>query len=160
MLALKEKYSINEHDLVICLISGGGSALMPCPVEGISLGDKQKITELLLKCGAEIREINSVRKHLSKISGLTKESLISEGFCVKGEAHILAVEIGDESMALEISKKLLEKDIFVLAARYPTVPLHKAILRIGMTALHTEEDVENLVSTLKEVYEKIEKAYR
>jgi len=69
MLALKEKYSINGHDLVICLISGGGSALMPCPVEGISLGDKQKITELLLKCGAEIHEINAVRKHLSKIKG-------------------------------------------------------------------------------------------
>ena len=107
-----------------------------------------------------ISQYEKQRKHLSKISGLTKESLISEGFCVKGEAHILAVEIGDESIALEISKKLLEKDIFVLAARYPTVPLHKAILRIGMTALHTEEDAEKLVSTLKEVYEKIEKAYR
>lgn len=69
MLALKEKYSINENDLVICLLSGGGSALMPCPVDGISLGDKQKTTELLLKCGAEIHEINAVRKHLSKIKG-------------------------------------------------------------------------------------------
>ncbi len=69
MLALKDRHSINDNDLVICLISGGGSALMPCPVDGISLEDKQKTTELLLKCGAEIHEINAVRKHLSRIKG-------------------------------------------------------------------------------------------
>ncbi len=97
-----------------------------------------------------ISQCEKQRKHLSKISGLTKESLVYEGFCVKGDAHILAIEIGDESRALEISEKLLEKNIFVLPARYPTVPLNKAILRIGMTALHTEEDVKKLVSSLKE----------
>ncbi|MBU4415007.1 MAG: 8-amino-7-oxononanoate synthase [Proteobacteria bacterium] len=107
-----------------------------------------------------ISQCEKRRKHLHEISSLTKESLIGDGFCVKGDAHILAVEIGDESRALEISEKLLEKNIFVLPARYPTVPLHKAILRIGMTALHTEEDVEKLVSSLKEVYGKIEKADR
>ena len=69
MLALKERYSIDETDLVICLISGGGSALMPCPVDGVDLKDKQAITELLLGCGAEIHEINTVRKHLSKTKG-------------------------------------------------------------------------------------------
>jgi glycerate 2-kinase len=69
MLALKEKYHISGDDLVICLISGGGSALMPCPIDGISLEDKQRMTELLLKCGAEIHEINAVRKHLSRIKG-------------------------------------------------------------------------------------------
>lgn len=69
MLALKEKHSINDNDLVICLISGGGSALIPCPIDGISLEDKQRTTELLLECGAEIHEINAVRKHLSRIKG-------------------------------------------------------------------------------------------
>ncbi len=69
MLALKEKHSINANDLVLCLISGGGSALMPCPVDGITLEDKQAVTGLLLECGAEIQEINAVRKHLSKIKG-------------------------------------------------------------------------------------------
>ncbi len=97
-----------------------------------------------------ISQCEKQRKHLSKISSLTKESLVYEGFCVKGDAHILAIEIGDESRALEISEKLLEKNIFVLPARYPTVPLNKAILRIGMTALHSEEDVKKLVSSLKE----------
>ena len=69
MLALKQRYSLNENDLVICLISGGGSALMPYPVDGVSLEDKQNITELLLTSGAEIGEINTLRKHLSKIKG-------------------------------------------------------------------------------------------
>lgn len=69
MLALRERYSINEHDLILCLISGGGSALMPYPVDEIDLADKQKITQLLLSSGAEIDEINAVRKHLSEIKG-------------------------------------------------------------------------------------------
>jgi hydroxypyruvate reductase len=56
-------------DLIICLISGGGSALMPLPVKGLSLSDKQKATQLLLNCGARIHEINSLRKHLSAIKG-------------------------------------------------------------------------------------------
>lgn len=69
MLALKEQYSINENDLVICLISGGGSALMPCPVDEISLEDKQEMTGLLVEKGPTIQEINAVRKHLSKMKG-------------------------------------------------------------------------------------------
>jgi len=69
MLALKHRYSIGINDFVICLVSGGGSALLPYPVDGISLTEKQIITELLLVSGAEIEEINAVRKHLSKIKG-------------------------------------------------------------------------------------------
>jgi glycerate 2-kinase len=69
MLALKRRYSIGENDLVICLISGGGSALMPHPVDGVGLRDKQQITELLIGSGADIDEINVVRKHLSKVKG-------------------------------------------------------------------------------------------
>jgi len=69
MLDLKDKHSIIDKDLVICLVSGGGSALMPCPTSNISLEDNQKTTQLLLNCGAEIHEINAVRKHLSGIKG-------------------------------------------------------------------------------------------
>ena len=58
-----------EKDLVICLISGGGSALLPSPTEGISLEDKQRMTNLLLECGANINEINAIRKHISKLKG-------------------------------------------------------------------------------------------
>jgi glycerate-2-kinase len=59
----------SRDDLVICLISGGGSALMPLPAKGLRLSDKQKTTQLLLKSGARIDEINTVRKHLSEIKG-------------------------------------------------------------------------------------------
>ncbi len=61
--------SADEKTLVLCLISGGGSALMPLPVKGITLEDKQKTTQVLLECGATIHEINTVRKHLSAIKG-------------------------------------------------------------------------------------------
>ncbi len=56
-------------DLVLGLISGGGSALSPAPVQGISLDDKQAVTRLLLECGATIQEINAIRKHLSRLKG-------------------------------------------------------------------------------------------
>lgn len=69
MLALKPKYAITQNDLILCLISGGGSALMPCPLESISLSDKQHVTKLLVSCGANINEINVVRKHLSRTKG-------------------------------------------------------------------------------------------
>ena len=56
-------------DLLICLISGGASALMPLPADGVTLEQKQDITRQLLACGATIHEINAVRKHLSAIKG-------------------------------------------------------------------------------------------
>ncbi len=56
-------------DLVLCVISGGGSALLPAPAGGITLREKTTVTDLLLRSGATIREINAVRKHLSRIKG-------------------------------------------------------------------------------------------
>ncbi|MCK9229187.1 MAG: glycerate kinase [Syntrophales bacterium] len=56
-------------DLVLCLISGGGSALMPLPAGNLTLSHKQALTKELLNCGATIHEINSLRKHLSAIKG-------------------------------------------------------------------------------------------
>ncbi|MBA4018329.1 MAG: glycerate kinase [Pirellula sp.] len=56
-------------DLVICLISGGGSALLPAPVDGVTLADKQAVTRFLSAAGANITELNTVRKALSRIKG-------------------------------------------------------------------------------------------
>jgi len=58
-----------EGDLVFCVITGGASALMPLPAEGIDLDDKKTVTNLLLNCGATIDEINAVRKHISAVKG-------------------------------------------------------------------------------------------
>ena len=61
--------NLGPDDLVICLISGGGSALLPLPGEGVTLDDKQAINRSLLKSGATISEMNCVRRHLSGIKG-------------------------------------------------------------------------------------------
>jgi hydroxypyruvate reductase len=57
------------EDLVIFLLSGGGSALLPFPADGIALKEKQGVTQLLLDCGADIKEINTIRKHISLVKG-------------------------------------------------------------------------------------------
>ena len=58
-----------DKDLVICLISGGGSALLPSPAGDLTLEDKQGVTKALLECGANIHEINSIRKQISAVKG-------------------------------------------------------------------------------------------
>jgi len=67
MLAIAEQ--AEKDDLIICLISGGGSSLMPLPRGNISLKDKQELTSALLKSGAAVSEVNTVRKHISDFKG-------------------------------------------------------------------------------------------
>jgi glycerate 2-kinase len=67
ILALTQ--GLTEDDLVLCLISGGGSALLTLPCDGLTLEDKQRINRQLLESGAHIGEMNTVRKHLSRIKG-------------------------------------------------------------------------------------------
>ncbi|RPI26823.1 MAG: glycerate kinase [Acidobacteria bacterium] len=68
LLSLLDR-TVSSQDLLIVLLSGGGSALAPAPVSGVSLDDKKRTTSLLLRCGATIHEMNCVRKHLSRIKG-------------------------------------------------------------------------------------------
>ena len=67
ILALTQ--GLTADDLVLCLISGGGSALLTLPADGLTLADKQSVNKALLKSGANIAEMNCVRKHLSRIKG-------------------------------------------------------------------------------------------
>jgi hydroxypyruvate reductase/glycerate 2-kinase len=69
MINLTKNYSLTKKDLIICLVSGGGSSLMTYPFEGIKLGELREVNNLLIECGAEIEEINLVRKSLSRIKG-------------------------------------------------------------------------------------------
>jgi 8-amino-7-oxononanoate synthase len=96
------------------------------------------------------------RKRLNEISQWMKDELNREGFRVKGDAHILAIEIGKEAKTTSLARMLFENNIYALPARYPTVPLNKAIIRICMTALHTEEDVKAFISRLTEAYRKLD----
>ncbi len=81
-----------EKDLLICVISGGGSALMPLPAAGLTLEEKKAITRELLACGATIDEMNAVRKHLSRIKGGRLAELAAPATIV---ALILSDVVGD-----------------------------------------------------------------
>jgi len=85
--------SAGRDDLVVCLISGGASALLPLPAEGITLEEKQATTRLLLACGATIHEINAVRKHISRIKGGQLARLAAPATV---EALLLSDVIGDD----------------------------------------------------------------
>ena len=82
-----------RHDLIICLISGGGSALLSVPAPGLTLAQKQATTQVLLACGATIHEINTVRKHLSAIKG---GRLAKAAFPARMIALILSDVVGDD----------------------------------------------------------------
>src|SRR5215203_2494914 len=74
--------ALQQDDTLVCLISGGGSALVTAPYDGITLEDMQALTSLLLACGARIDEINTIRRHLDRVKGgglvrATKAKVIS-----------------------------------------------------------------------------------
>jgi glycerate 2-kinase len=82
-----------SKDLVMCLISGGASALLPCPLPPMTLEEKQRLTGELLRCGANIHELNTVRKHISRIKGGRLAEAAAPAAVV---ALILSDVIGDD----------------------------------------------------------------
>ena len=87
---------LGPRDLLVVLLSGGASSLLPAPVAGVTLADKQRTTQKLLRCGANIGDINIVRKHLSRIKGgrlaeLTKATVVTV---------ILSDVLGDDLSAI------------------------------------------------------------
>jgi glycerate 2-kinase len=87
----------DENDLVLFLISGGGSALFPGPADGLALADKQWTTQMLLQSGATIQEINAVRKHISKLKGGRFAKLVAPAQLV---SLILSDVVGDSLEAI------------------------------------------------------------
>jgi glycerate 2-kinase len=87
---------LTARDLLIVLLSGGASSLLPAPVSGVKLADKQRVTEQLLRCGAGIAEVNTVRKHLSKLKG-GRLAALSDARIV---TLILSDVIGDQLSAI------------------------------------------------------------
>ena len=95
MLQMVQEFTAN--DLVLCLISGGGSALMALPAEGVTLEEKQVVNQTLLRSGATISEMNIVRKHLSQIKG----GRLARA-CVPAKLHTLIISdvVGDDLSAI------------------------------------------------------------
>jgi len=86
-----------EMDRVLVLVSGGGSALLPAPVEGLSLSEKAEVNRLLLGAGLEIGMINAVRQHLSRLKG---GGLLRQAAPAPVTALILSDVIGDDMRAI------------------------------------------------------------
>lgn len=119
ILALKNDYAIGVGDLVICLISGGASSLLASSVDAINLHDKQATTKLLLESGAEINEVNIVRKHLSKIKGGQLANFFAP-------ARVLSLVISDVrgdkleviGSGLTVSDPSTFKDVMLILEKY------------------------------------------
>src|SRR6266849_5620707 len=99
-------------DLVICLISGGASALLPLPAPPITLEEKQAVTKLLLASGANIHEINAVRKHISRIKG---GQLARMAYPARVMALILSDVIGDDLDVIGSGMTAPDASTFVIA---------------------------------------------
>ncbi len=98
-----------EDDLVLFFLSGGGSALLPYPVSNINLLEKIKINQLLLNSGANIIEINTVRKHLSKIKG---GNLLRMCYPAKVHSLILSDVVGDDLSSISSGPTVPDQTTF------------------------------------------------
>jgi hydroxypyruvate reductase len=103
-----------RDDLVLCLISGGASALLPLPAPPLSLEEKQEVTRLLLACGADIHEFNAVRKHLSRIKG---GQLARLAWPATVEALLLSDVIGDDPGVIGSGPAAADASTFADVAR-------------------------------------------
>lgn len=101
-----------SNELVLVLISGGGSALIPYPVDSITLDEKITTTNLLLSCGATIGEINCVRKHLSQMKGGHLAKMI---FPAKCHALILSDVLGDDLSVIASGTTVADESTFAEA---------------------------------------------
>lgn len=121
ILALTQ--SAGPDDLVLCLISGGGSALLALPADGLTLADKQAVNRALLSSGATIREMNTVRKHLSSIKG---GRLAAAAWPARVVTLLLSDVPGDDPSIIASGPTVADPSTFAEAravlARYAIVP--------------------------------------
>jgi glycerate 2-kinase len=115
-------------DLVVCLISGGGSALMVSPVPGVSLADLQALTSALLASGATIDEINAVRKHLDVIKGGGLARLAAPANLV---ALILSDVVGDELDVIASGPTVPDRSTFAQA--WQSLERHGLLGQVAIT---------------------------
>jgi hydroxypyruvate reductase len=120
----------SENDLVFCLLSGGGSALLPAPSPGITLGEKQQLTSLLLECGASIDEINVIRKHISRLKGGQLARLVAPATLI---TLVLSDVVGDRLDAIASGPTVPDpstfQDCLDIVARYDLLARLPASIR-------------------------------
>jgi hydroxypyruvate reductase len=127
--------SAGEGDLVIVLISGGASSLLVKPASNISLKEKQKLTDALLKSGADISEINTVRKHISEVKG---GRLAEIAYPAKVLSLILSDVVGDRTDVIGSGPTAEDpttfSDSLKILERYEIVPPESILLYLKMGA--------------------------
>ena len=124
--------SAGPDDLVLCLISGGGSALLALPAEGITLADKQAVNRALLSSGADIGEMNAVRKHLSAIKG---GRLAAAAWPAELVALAISDVPGDEASVIASGPTVADPSTFAdaraILARYGIAPPETVARRLA-----------------------------
>jgi glycerate 2-kinase len=132
-----------EGDLVLVLISGGGSALLELPLEGLHLSDLQQVNELLLRSGAPIQEINTVRKQLSRIKGGGLGSMAAPA---KTAALILSDVVGDPLDVIAsgptVRSETSIKDAWTVLQRYDLLSKVPGVLKEILERFSDEVDTK------------------
>jgi len=103
---------LGRDDLLLVLLSGGASALLPSPAEGLTLEDKARTTALLLRAGATIHELNAVRKHLSRLKG---GGLVRAAFPARVVTLVLSDVVGDDLSTIASGPTVPDGTTFALA---------------------------------------------
>ena len=148
-----------KDDLVFSLISGGGSALLPLPADGIKLSEKQTVTKMLLNCGATIHEINAVRKHLSRVKGGQLARLASPATVIN---LMLSDVVGDDMDTIASGPFVPDSSTFeevtVILAKYKLMkkvpPAVRSLLKKGLigqipeTPKSGEPEFENVTNLI------------
>jgi len=138
-------------ECVLVLISGGGSALIPYPVDSISLDEKIATTNLLLSCGATIHEINCVRKHLSQLKGGHLAKIISPAKC---HALILSDVLGDDLSVIASGTTVADESTFaeaiaILKSKNVWNDAPQSVKNyLKQAILETPKVIENVTNTL------------
>ncbi len=127
-----------KDDFILCLISGGASALLPFPAQPITLEEKQRTTKLLLACGATIHELNCVRKHLSALKG---GQLAHLSFPARLETLILSDVIGDPLDVIGSGPTVPDTSTF--ADAWQILHKHRLIAKLPASVRHHLEQGVN-----------------
>jgi len=143
---------LGSDDLLLCLISGGGSALLALPAAGLSLEDKQSVTRALLRSGATIGEINCVRKHLSAIKGGRLAAAASPARVV---SLIISDVPGDNPAVIAsgptVADPTVSQDALSILAKYDIDAPHRVTAHLASAASETPKPDDTSLSNVQNI---------